>query len=107
MIAALLNFLFIILLGIFIVVGVVAYKIYRTFHSVKKQFKGFRGQDNGNGQDRQQYGQGRQQYRQGRQQYRQTSDDDEIIIDRRTPDEMNRKIFSKNEGEYVDYEEEK
>jgi flagellar basal body-associated protein FliL len=42
MIAALLNFLFIILLGIFIVVGVVAYKIYRTFHSVKKQFKGFR-----------------------------------------------------------------
>lgn len=93
MIAALLNFLFIILLGIFIVVGVVAYKIYRTFHSVKKQFKGFRGQDNGNGQDRQQY--------------RQTSDDNEIIIDRRTPDEMNRKIFSKNEGEYVDYEEEK
>ena len=96
MIAALLNFLFIILLGIFIVVGVVAYKIYRTFHSVKKQFKGFRGQDNGNGQGRQQYGQGRQ-----------TSGDDEIIIDRRTPDEMNRKIFSKNEGEYVDYEEEK
>lgn len=93
MIAALLNFLFIILLGIFIVVGVVAYKIYSTFHSVKKQFKGFRGQDNGNGQDRQQY--------------RQTSGDDEIIIDRRTPDEMNRKIFSKNEGEYVDYEEEK
>lgn len=93
MIAALLNFLFIILLGIFIVVGVVAYKIYRTFHSVKKQFKGFRGQDNGNRQDRQQY--------------RQTSGDDEIIIDRRTPDEMNRKIFSKNEGEYVDYEEEK
>ena len=93
MIAALLNFLLIILLGIFIVVGVVAYKIYRTFHSVKKQFKGFRGQDNGNGQDRQQY--------------RQTSGDDEIIIDRRTPDEMNRKIFSKNEGEYVDYEEEK
>lgn len=93
MIAALLNFLFIILLGIFIVVGVVAYKIYRTFHSVKKQFKGFRGQDNGNGQVRQQY--------------RQTSGDDEIIIDRRTPDEMNRKIFSKNEGEYVDYEEEK
>ena len=93
MIAALLNFLFIILLGIFIVVGVVAYKIYRTFHSVKKQFKGFRGQDNGNGQDRQQY--------------RQTSGEDEIIIDWRTPDEMNRKIFSKNEGEYVDYEEEK
>lgn len=93
MIAALLNFIFIILLGIFIVVGVVAYKIYRTFHSVKKQFKGFRGQDNGNGQDRQQY--------------RQTSGDDEIIIDQRTPDEMNRKIFSKNEGEYVDYEEEK
>ena len=98
MIAALLNFLFIILLGIFIVVGVVAYKIYRTFHSVKKQFKGFR--CHGNGQDRQQYGQGRQQYRQ-------TSGDDEIILDRRTPDEMNRKIFSKNEGEYVDYEEEK
>lgn len=93
MIAALLNFIFLILLAVFIVVGIMAYKIYRTVHSVKKQFKGFRGQDNGNGQ--------------GRQQYRQTSGDDEIIIDRRTPDEMNRKIFSKNEGEYVDYEEEK
>lgn len=93
MIAALLNFLFIILLGIFIIVGVVAYKIYRTFHSVKKQFKGFGGQDNGNGRGRQQYGQ--------------AANDDEIIIDRRSPDEMNRKIFSKNEGEYVDYEEEK
>lgn len=93
MIAAILNFLFIILLGIFIIVGVVAYKIYRTFHSVKKQFKGFRRQGDGNGQGRQQYGQ--------------TSGDDEIIIDRRSPDEMNRKIFSKNEGEYVDYEEEK
>ncbi|WP_298455578.1 DUF4834 family protein [uncultured Prevotella sp.] len=93
MIAAILNFLFIVLLGIFIIVGVVAYKIYRTFHSVKKQFKGFRGQDNGNGQGRKQYGQ--------------TPGDDEIIIDRRSPDEMNRKIFSKNEGEYVDYEEEK
>lgn len=93
MIAAILNFLFIILLGTFIIVGVVAYKIYRTFHSVKKQFKGFRGQGDGNGQGRQQYGQ--------------TSGDDEIIIDRRSPDEMNRKIFSKNEGEYVDYEEEK
>ncbi len=94
MIAAILNFLFIILLGIFVIVGVVAYKIYRTFHSVKKQFKGFGDQGNSNGRRRQQ-------------QYGHTATDDEIIIDRRTPDEMNRKIFSKNEGEYVDFEEEK
>lgn len=93
MIAALLNFLFLILLAIFIVVGIVAYKIYRTVHSVKKQFNSFKGKEDKNTA--------------GRQQYSRTSMEDEIIIDRRTPDEMNRKIFSKSEGEYVDYEEEK
>ena len=93
MIAALLNFLFIILLGVFIVVGIVAYKIYRTVHSVRKQFKDFRGQSSTDGPRWQQYSQ--------------NSTKDETIIDRRSPNEMNRKIFSKNEGEYVDYVEEK
>lgn len=45
MIAALLNFLFLILLAVFIVVGIVAYKIYRTVHSVKKQFNSFKGKE--------------------------------------------------------------
>ncbi|CCY81829.1 putative uncharacterized protein [Prevotella sp. CAG:1185] len=93
MIAALLNFIFLILLAVFIVVGIVAYKIYRTVHSVKKQFNSFKGKDNDRATERQQYSR--------------TSTEEEIIIDRRTPDEMNRKIFSKSEGEYVDYEEEK
>lgn len=93
MIAALLNFIFLILLAVFIVVGIVAYKIYRTVHSVKKQFNNFKNKDNDKTTERQQYSR--------------TSTEEEIIIDRRTPDEMNRKIFSKSEGEYVDYEEEK
>ena len=57
MIAFLLNFILIIIFVAFIVVCVVAYRIYRSFHNIKKKF---------------------------------TS-----------------KIFSKNEGEYVDFEEEK
>lgn len=38
---------------------------------------------------------------------RQQSDEGTIIIDSRDPELVNRKIFSRDEGEYVDFEEEK
>ena len=37
---------------------------------------------------------------------RRAGKDGEVMIDRQTAQRMNRKIFDKNEGEYVDYTEE-
>lgn len=92
MISAILNFIFIIILGILIIAGVIAFRIYRSFHNVSKQFRSFRNNTKGSGP-----------YRNGQGTY----GNRETIVDRRTPDEANRKIFSKSEGEYVDFEEEK
>ena len=39
-------------------------------------------------------------------QNRRHQSDHESVIDRRSPEEANQKIFSKDEGEYVDYTEE-
>ena len=39
-------------------------------------------------------------------QNRRRRSDHESVIDRRSPEEANQKIFSKDEGEYVDYTEE-
>lgn len=93
MIAFLFNFILIIIFIAFIVVCVVAYRIYRSFHNLKRKFtSGFKTEDNTTDRGWQQSS-------------RSTWSDDETIIDRRTPDEVNRKIFAKNEGEYVDFEE--
>lgn len=95
MIAFLLNFILIIIFVAFIVVCVVAYRIYRSFHNIKKKFtSGFK--TNANQAGSSWHGTGSSSW-----------NNDETIIDRRSPDEANRKIFSKNEGEYVDFEEEK
>lgn len=90
MFAFLINLILLIIFVAFIIVCVTAFRIYRSLHNIKRKFNSASGR---NGSSRQQYG--------GR------TDDDEVIIDRRTPDEANRKIFSKNEGEYVDFEEKK
>lgn len=92
MIGAILNFIFIIILGVIIIAGVIVFRIYRSLHNVSKQFRSFQGNAKGNGT----YGNGRR-----------TDSREDTIVDRRTPDEANRKIFSKSEGEYVDFEEEK
>lgn len=95
MIAFLLNFILIIIFVAFIVVCVVAYRIYRSFHNIKKKFtSGFK--TNADRQDNTWQNSGSSSW-----------NNDETIIDRRSPDEANRKIFSKNEGEYIDFEEEK
>lgn len=89
---ALLNFLFLIFLAGIFFVGMLVYRIYRSIHEVRRQFRNF-GQGGGNGTDGRYSG------------HRQ--DNDEVIIDHRDEDKANRRIFSDNEGEYVDFEEEK
>ena len=88
---AFLNFILVILLVVFIVDRVVPSPIYRSFSNLKRRFTtGFGGAARGG-----QGGRGA------------SSATDEVIIDRRAPGEAGRKIFSKDEGEYVDFEEEK
>lgn len=90
MLAFLLNLILLIIFVAFIIVCVTAFRIYRSLHNIKRKFTSGTGQR-----------QAKQQWNGGQ------TTDDEVIIDRRSPDEANRKIFSKGEGEYVDYEEEK
>ncbi len=90
MIAFLLNFILIIIFVAFVIVCVTAYRIYRSFHNMKRKFTSGFGKNKAGGQ----WAGGQKS-------------EDEVIIDRRSPDEAKRKIFSKNEGEYVDFEEEK
>ena len=88
---ALLNFILVVIFVAFIVVCVVAFRIVRSFRSMAKRFSGFKDVTGSGG------------HRSGSQK----DYDGEVVIDRRSPDEANRKIFSKNEGEYVDFEEDK
>lgn len=83
---AFLNFVLIIIFICFIAVCVVAYRLYRSFRDVARKF-GFKG---GAGPRR-----------------APCDTDDEVVIDRRTAGDAKRKIFSKDEGEYVDFEETK
>lgn len=92
------------------------YCIYRKLHDVTKQFKNFNAQ-----QDTKSYGTyhntrnkaysntneqtSNKEYTSSRQST--TTPTGEVIEDRRTEDEINRKIFTQEEGEYVDFEEEK
>ena len=55
-----------------------------------------------NGQSSWQRGQGSWNQGQNNQDYT----DDEVIIDQRSPEQANRKIYSENDGEYVDFTEE-
>ena len=67
------------------------YTIYRKLHDATRQFREF-----SSGQDASGYNS-----------YSTTTSTGEVIEDRRTEDEINRKIFTQEEGEYVDFEEEK
>jgi len=89
---AFLNLLLIIFLaGIFFVVAI-AYRIYRSVHDAARQFRDFSGTGRNNT---------------GSTQRNRHSGTDETIIDRRDSDKAKRRIFSDNEGEYVDFEEER
>lgn len=83
------------------------YSLYRKLHDVTRQFRDFsNGQAQGWDQRQQSTWQGGNAG--GSQQAKtSTTPTGEVIEDRRTEDEINRKIFTQEEGEYVDFEEEK
>ena len=90
---AILKFLFfLILLAVFVVLLMGATVVARIVHAVRKAFRGESNQQTG----RSGYGYGNRH---------ETYGDEEKVIDKRTPQEANRKIFADNEGEYVDFEE--
>lgn len=72
------------------------YDIYRKIHNATKQFRDFDSQENVNHYKKQNSSNNNTT----------TTSTGEIIEDRRTEDEINRKIFTQEEGEYVDFEEE-
>lgn len=74
------------------------YSIYRRLHDVTKQFRDFNA-----GQNAGTTGNSSSSYRRTST----TTPTGEVVEDRRTEDEINRKIFTREEGEYIDFEEEK
>lgn len=88
----LLKFIFLAFI-IFIIIGVVA--ALSLSHYIRNLIKTFRG------------GKGGSNRYDSRSRYYDKRRPDDTIIDHRSPNEINKKIFSKNEGEYVDFEEEK
>ena len=95
-----LLFLFIYLIGR---VAWKFYSIYRKLHDATKQFRDFGAQQNG-GAYGYQTGQ-EHNYRSCSTNSRTTTQTGDVIEDRRTEDKINRKIFTQEEGEYVDFEE--
>lgn len=83
-----LQILFLFFLACFIAALYIGYSFYKRIHQTTKTF-------------REQMGQ-----RQGRQQDH-TYGDQEGVVDRREPRKASQKIIPKDEGEYVDFEEEK
>ena len=95
-----LLFLFIFLIGR---VAWKFYSIYRKLHNATKQFRDFGAQQNGSAYG---YQTGQEHnYRSNSTNSRTTTQTGDVIEDRRTEDKINRKIFTQEEGEYVDFEE--
>lgn len=94
---AFLNFLLLILIVGFVLVAVFVFRIYMAIRRAKESLFGKQGKAKHGGSTS--YGQ--RTYSQGR------AEQDEIIIDSRPEGQARRKIFTKSEGEYVDFEEEK
>lgn len=92
MIAALFK-LFLLFIVFFLVAAIfTTARIFRSFRNLSDRFKDAQNGMGGGARGQRRYGNDSQ---------------DEVIYDSRTPEEANKKIFSKNEGEYVDFEEEK
>lgn len=90
---SIIQFILIVLLVGFAIVAYVVWqawrKIHKTVDQFNKQFGGSTAQQEGS----------------SRQQRTTTTDSGETIIDTRSQEDANRKIFSRDEGEYVDYKE--
>jgi cell division protein FtsL len=86
--AAFFKFILIIFIAIVIAIAVVVIRVYKRIHQAAQQIREQMGGEASQNQKRQ----------------HPYSGDDEII-DNRDPEKANQKIYSDNEGEYVDYEE--
>ncbi len=104
--AALLSLiLLVIFLYYLIKVGIRVYGMYRKVRDAANLFRDINGQS---GRYDNTYGSGtdnRSSSRTGSTRASHTTPTGDVIEDRRTEDEINRKIFTQEEGEYVDYEE--
>jgi len=89
--ASFLRIIFYLFLSALIFIGLIIFVLYRRVKNVTNMFNKQR--------------QNAQRQERGRTTYR--ADNGETIVDYRNPQETGRKIFTKDEGEYVDYEEEK
>lgn len=92
------------------------FTLYRKLHDATRQFREFSSGQNASGYGSYGnaagggYGNASQAGNDSGNQYSRqstTTSTGEVIEDRRTEDEINRKIFTQEEGEYVDFEEEK
>lgn len=92
MIAFLLKFILLIFVIIIITGVFAAFSLFRSFGNIMKMFRGNRHYTGGNN-------------RAGG--YYRHNEEKDTVTDRRNPLKTNKKIFSKDEGEYVDFEEEK
>ena len=81
----LIKFIFLLFIAFFIFILLTAFRFISTFRSNMNKFNR---RSQGFGQQRRTYGQ------------------DGQVFDTREPQDANKKIFKKNEGEYVDYVEE-
>ena len=86
--ATFLNFILLIFIAIVLIITLFAYRLYNQIHRAADNFR--------RQMNKQQH---RSSHTHGE------ARDEETIIDRRTQQEANKKIFSKDEGEYVDYQE--
>lgn len=90
--AFILNLILFFAIAVFVGICLTAWRVYSSFRNISDRLKGGNRSATGGAAQGRGYGRAPQ---------------DDVIIDRRTPDEAKRKIFSEGEGEYVDYVEEK
>lgn len=97
---AFLQFLFLVFVFAFVLILVIGFVAYRKLHGMAQHLR-----DQMGGFSSSQGDSHSQHASSHRQQNREYSADDEVIVDERSPEEANRKIFPKDEGEYVDFKE--
>lgn len=100
-IGLLLKYIFIVAIMVVVfIIGTIAYFMHRV-RSMAQQFNGAAGTQshshNNSGNNR--------HYQESQDSAHESTTIDEELYDTRNPQQTNRKIFSKGEGEYVDYEE--
>lgn len=81
-----LKFLLILFVAVVVSIGYFVWRVFSSFNNARRQFQE---------SERQQ----QPSYRR-----RNGNNENDVIIDQRTPEEANRKIIPDDEGEYVDYE---